>query len=561
MAKKKTAKPSATDESSIPTHPLGTPNAPVIEPDTPPPGPDGDVRPSLTRGRREPVILPRSRITAPLAEILKNKSNTGPQGTRGAELGTENPSQPQGIPVIIEINLNYAGNSTGAYERVKKLIPMAIAKTGGSTTTEYPNQNNTSFTKTYLFACLSSESIQWLLKLDATPTEDDSSAPNAILRIWPDYQIDHLIFKSARTVKADAARNTFSADGDGIVWAVIDSGIDGTHPHFIKNKNLDPVDPVTKVVLHRDFTVNNPDDGTGNPLSDGLGHGTMVAGIIAGELAAKTDGDGVPAVKIKYATKVHDASDEIGTIDKIAGMAPKTKLVSLRVLDDRGAGNASRVIDAINYIQMINSSGRLLKIHGVNISLGYAFDPQWFACGQSPLCVEVDRLVKSGVVVIVASGNSGFAVFKPLQSEVNTAGSLITINDPGNAQQAITVGSTHRDSPHVYGVSYFSSKGPTGDGRAKPDLIAPGEKIISCRSSQLASHEDPEVNYTEDSGTSFSAPHVSGVIAGFLSIRNEYIGRPDEVKTVFLNTATDLGRVAEFQGRGLVDLMRAIQSV
>ena len=56
----------------------------------------------------------------------------------------------------------------------------------------------------------------------------------------------------------------------------------------------------------------------------------------------------------------------------------------------------------------------------------------------------------------------------------------VTINDPGNADLAITVGSTHRDMPHVYGVSYFSSKGPTGDGRLKPDLVAPGEKIISC---------------------------------------------------------------------------------
>ena len=56
----------------------------------------------------------------------------------------------------------------------------------------------------------------------------------------------------------------------------------------------------------------------------------------------------------------------------------------------------------------------------------------------------------------------------------------LTINDPGNAELAITVGSTHRDMPHIYGVSYFSSKGPTGDGRIKPDLVAPGEKIISC---------------------------------------------------------------------------------
>jgi subtilisin family serine protease len=175
--------------------------------------------------------------------------------------------------------------------------------------------------------------------------------------------------------------------------------------------------------------------------------------------------------------------------------------------------------------------------------------------------------------------------------------------------------------PHVYGVSYFSSKGPTGDGRLKPDLIAPGEKIISCdsdqrrearglktaasmtaASAQAISHvtSNPESTtaeaeihertssivatvtagkrtdladgnlttptkvyafYREDSGTSMAAPHVSGVIAAFLSVRREFIGQAERVKEIFLSTATDLRRERYFQGHGLVDLMRAIQSV
>jgi subtilisin family serine protease len=128
--------------------------------------------------------------------------------------------------------------------------------------------------------------------------------------------------------------------------------------------------------------------------------------------------------------------------------------------------------------------------------------------------------------------------------------------------------------PHVYGVSYFSSKGPTGDGRLKPDLVAPGEKIISCQAggsvpapgggsvgaAEVRSNA-VTARYKEDSGTSMAAPHVSGVIAAFLSIRNEFIGRPDRVKEIFLKTATDLRRDHYFQGKGLVDLMRAIQSV
>ena len=146
---------------------------------------------------------------------------------------------------------------------------------------------------------------------------------------------------------------------------------------------------------------------------------------------------------------------------------PECMLLSFKVLDKNGEGDTSTIIAAIQMIQQLNGYGRQLIVHGVNLSLGYDFDPEWFACGQSPICVEVDRLARSGVAVVIAAGNTG-------------KGFALTINDPGNAELAITVGSTHRDMPHRYGVSYFSSKGPTGDGRLKPDLLAPGERIISC---------------------------------------------------------------------------------
>ena len=178
--------------------------------------------------------------------------------------------------------------------------------------------------------------------------------------------------------------------------------------------------------------------------------------------------------------------------------------------------------------------------------------------------MEVDQLVRSGVVVVVASGNTGYGWNQDYRKGAVAAGLDLTINDPGNADLAITVGSTHRDMPHVYGVSYFSSKGPTGDGRLKPDLVAPGEKILSCaagKKRQDAMDKVGDIAYVEDSGTSMAAPHVSGVIAAFLSIRREFIGKPEAVKKIFLDTATDLRRDTNFQGRGLVDLMRAIQSV
>src|SRR5262249_20386472 len=146
--------------------------------------------------------------------------------------------------------------------------------------------------------------------------------------------------------------------------------------------------------------------------------------------------------------------------------------------------------------------------------------------GQSPLCVEVERLVKSGVVVVVAAGNTGYGTVRSLEGP-SAAGLGLTINDPGNSDLAITVGATHRDMPHVYGVSYFSSKGPTGDGRLKPDLLAPGEKIISCATGNLRKERGGghDCDYIESSGTSMAAPHVSGVIAGFLSVRREFLGQ------------------------------------
>ncbi|OGX90059.1 hypothetical protein BEN49_24040 [Hymenobacter coccineus] len=329
----------------------------------------------------------------------------------------------------------------------------------------------------YLFVQLEPAVIEALVARDRDyndgplPAESRRVGPRAIYRIWPDFPIRGLLNKSISTVKGDAAHASYAALGAGIVWAVLDSGIDGAHPHFATYQNLALPPPLT----HADFT--RPDGTAATALRDGQGHGTHVAGIIAGQWPA----GGAPL------RAFNRRRDEQGEIDyapveaaAISGIAPRCQLLSLKVLDDDGAGAASNLIAAIGLIQEINGYGRRLLVHGVNMSVGYEFDPEWFACGQSPLCVEVNRLVRSGVAVVVAAGNTGYGTAQSQFNGAISAGMGLTINDPGNADLALTVGSTHRDMPHIYGVSYFSSKGPTGDGRAKPDLVAPGEKILSC---------------------------------------------------------------------------------
>jgi subtilisin family serine protease len=387
-----------------------------------------------------------------------------------------------------------------------------------------------------------------------------------IYRVWPDLVIRAHLDRSVATIKADAARRTFESAGAGVVWAVLDSGIDATHPHFAAHDTL-TASAVAK--LHRDFTIQPITDTKPSPLTDAYGHGTHVAGIIAGQ--APED-----AKRLRLAHDEPTAEDlpqwalrtlPAGTT--LTGVAPKANLVSLKVLDDNGNTLSSAVIEAIDYVRTVNSGGRELQIHGVNLSLGCPWPPTEYAAGQSPLCRELNLLVGTGVVAVVSAGNAGAGgTLEGPSSDVY--GQLSTITDPGNAAGAITVGSVHRYRPHTFGVTFDSSKGPTLDGRPKPDLVAPGECITSAATGQMIAgipplepvpSDPPKVaRYVEDTGTSMAAAHVSGAIAAFLSGRTEYIGQPEQIKKVFTDTAIDLGRHEFYQGAGLIDLMGALSS-
>ncbi|MEZ4443573.1 MAG: S8 family peptidase [Polyangiaceae bacterium] len=263
------------------------------------------------------------------------------------------------------------------------------------------------------------------------------------------------------------------------------------------------------------------------------GHGTHVAGILGG---------GDPTLRAKQLPE-----DQAGI-----GMCPTISLVDLRVMGDDGTGDEFTVMAALQFVRYLNGRGGRIQVHGVNVSVQIPHDVQDYACGRTPVCDECNRLVASGVCVVAAAGNFG------VSTEVAAGGPAFvnygdsTITDPGNAHGVITVGATHRNKPHTFGVSYFSSRGPTGDGRLKPDLLAPGERIPG---------PIPGGGAAVMNGTSQAAPHVSGAAAILMARNRELIGQPERIKQILCDTATNLEREPYYQGRGLVDVLRALQAV
>ena len=345
--------------------------------------------------RFDPQILDRSVIAIPLLEKIREDEN-------------------KIRPVIIDLNLDYPEGRDAAGDWIVNAIQVAKANIRVSTE-EQGVRKKSELSKQYVFARLSGRVIRELVRLDvehagveakaATRTKPSKTsvgtsrqqkkrgkAPvetsiagvyrfRAIYRIWPDFAIAPCITKSVATVKADAAQTSFCAFGVGITWAIMDSGIDAAHPHFARHGNIDSASP-----LHADFTEtpNVPQD-TNPALIDRYGHGTHVAGIVAGEQIADARKAGAQKMRaITRSVKGYEEGDaptvethEV-TLDSIRGMAPRCRLVSLKVLDDNGEGGVSNLIAAIAYIQEKNGHGRLNLIQGVNISLGYDSHSQTF---------------------------------------------------------------------------------------------------------------------------------------------------------------------------------------
>jgi serine protease AprX len=267
--------------------------------------------------------------------------------------------------------------------------------------------------------------------------------------------------------------NVQGVNGQGVVVAVVDSGIDSSHPALAK-----------KVIAA--VSLVSGDSSTG----DAFGHGTHIAGIIAGI--------GAPAARVTplYA----------------GGIAPGAQLVNVRVLGGDGTGLTSDVIAGIDWV--VQNSAKY-NIRVMNLSLGH---PVTEPSATDPLCEAVARAVNAGIVVVAAAGNAGVAA--------DGTPILGGIMSPGNSPLAITVGATNtqgtaRRSDDT--LATYSSRGPTRyDFGAKPDLAAPGNKIVSLESagSYLPSHYSylhkagtGTNSYMQLSGTSMSAPMVSGATA------------------------------------------------
>ncbi|HEX8690490.1 MAG TPA: S8 family serine peptidase [Solirubrobacterales bacterium] len=429
------------------------------------------------------------------------------------------------------------------------------------------------------------------------PKKDLKPTPEALLeRVTVNRPAEPAVARSRKTVKADAVTRLFDVDCSNVSWAIVDTGIDATHPAFRLRTKEDPEKHYreafegkrdrTRVVATYDMTrlrlahrvVEAQESGQSDPavaeivkqygpeleaIGDHLldehpldwvrlepllrvphtatpdrrgrkyqppatDHGTHVAGILAADWPGAEDG---------------------GADYELTGICPDLRLYDIRVFPVGEPGDEFTISAALQFIDFLNGYGRKIAIAGANLSLSVPYNLSAFGCGQTPVCREANRLVAGGVVVVAAAGNRGreqYVLDKKLIEGFRT----VSITDPGNAEDVITVGSTHATDPHAYGVSHFSSRGPTADGRRKPDLVAPGEKIQAPAVGKRAIVED---------GTSQAAPHVSGAAALLLARHRELIGRPRRVKQLLMDSAVDLEREHYFQGAGLVDALRAAQ--
>jgi len=366
--------------------------------------------------------------------------------------------------------------------------------------------------------------------VEATPSQlDELSADGESSNLSGDLPVADFMTVSNKTLAADQVRAGISGGllglggiagvtGKGVTVAVLDSGV-ASHK-ALTGRILASVSMIA-----------------GQPATDEFGHGTHVAGIIAGVGSAAT------GVTTAYA----------------GGIAPGAQIVSVRVLGDDGVGYTSDVIAGIDWV--IKNKLLYNKIRVINLSLGHAVTER---AVDDPLCQAVARAYQAGIVVVVAAGNAG-----KLADGTPVLGGIAS---PGNSPYAITVGSLNTWGTTSRGddtVTTYSSRGPTRyDLAVKPDLVAPGNKIISLEASgsYLAAHYPTEhvagsaTNaYFRMSGTSMSTPMITAGAALLLEASPSL--NPTQIKFLLQTGSTYLpGEGLMASGAGSANLWTSRQT-
>ena len=335
------------------------------------------------------------------------------------------------------------------------------------------------------------------LSLQSTDVEAQAAQPGSLYTL-------------ANEVTGASAMWDAGYTGQGVDVAVIDSGVVPVEGFATPGK----------VVYGPDLTLEA--SGTAKNL-DTYGHGTAMAGIIAGRDTAATTVSG-------------NSSDFVG-------MAPDARIVSIKIADAKGQTDVSQAIAAIDWVvQNRNKNG--LNIRVLNMSFGTDGVQSYM---MDPLAYEAEQAWHQGIVVVVAVGNEGFGTQK--------------VNNPAYDPYVIAVGSDNANGTATTADDTVSTFSNDGDGSRNPDLVAPGEKVVSLRNP--GSYLDttyPAARIGErlfrGSGTSQAAAVVSGAAALLISQRPAIT--PDQVKALLTGTAEPIAAATrQQQGAGLVDLRTA----
>jgi cysteine-rich repeat protein len=375
-------------------------------------------------------------------------------------------------------------------------------------------QNNLEQSYTYAFNGV---------KLDIDEaTAQNLKTDSRVKEIYPDFKVKTTLSTSvplinAPTVWQQQDSSNRPLTGQGVKIAIIDTGVDYTHPDLGGCTTQQFTSGTcAKVIGGWDF-VNNDND----PMDD-QGHGTHCAATAAG--------NGV-----------------------LQGVAPDASIIAYKVLDSSGSGRASSIIAAMERSLDPNQDGILTDhVDVVSMSLGGLGDP------NNPLSQMADKLSLYGVITVVAAGNSG-----PNEK---------TVNSPGTSERAITVGAVSRSRE----IARFSSRGPVFnllggnlENLLKPDIVAPGVGICAAQSSQdkirqsILDMQGSDVHCQDQqhisiSGTSMATPHVAGA-AALLHQKFPELW-PHQVKEILKSSSTNLGFNLNSQGEGLLDIQKAIET-